>query len=170
MAKFEYRAQVRFIDVDQFGHVNNAVHFSYFENAREALYVSRRPDGMTLAELAGPGVFILVSNQRIEYAAPLAGGQEPVIVTTWVSRLGNSSFDFAYELLDAAVAVTYATAAVGMVMVSRESGRPVPAVTRLCGRPSRNGPARRCHSARRVREPERMRDDACRPIPENDYN
>jgi acyl-CoA thioester hydrolase len=34
----------------------------------------------------------VVAHQEIDYIAPLPGGVEPVIVETWIERIGTSSF------------------------------------------------------------------------------
>jgi acyl-CoA thioester hydrolase len=121
MGAFEYRLQTRFVDVDGFGHVNNAVFLSYLENAREALY---RRTGFV--DQVGDDKFILVSHQEIEYRAPLQFDGEPVLVEVWVGRIGRSSFDLSYRVSSSDGATVYALAVTGMVVTSRGTGRPVP--------------------------------------------
>jgi acyl-CoA thioester hydrolase len=121
MPVFDYRVQTRFSDADGFGHENNAVYFSYLENAREQLY---RETGFT-ARL-GPERFVLVSHQRIEYRNVLEFREAAVGVGVWVARLGRSSFDLAYRVFDPGAGTEYGLAVTGMVVVDRASGRPVP--------------------------------------------
>ncbi|QNO38320.1 acyl-CoA thioesterase [Protaetiibacter sp. SSC-01] len=121
MPVFDYRVQTRFSDADGFGHVNNAVYFSYLENAREQLYRETR-----FTELLGRDRFVLVSHQRIEYRNVLEFREDPVGVGVWVARLGRSSFDLAYRVFDPEGETEYGLAMTGMVVVDRATGRPVP--------------------------------------------
>lgn len=123
MPKIRYAMQTRFVDVDGFGHVNNAVFLSYLENAREHLYRE-----LGLAEKWGSEVFVLVAHQEIEYRRPLSFQGETIAVDVWVSRIGRSSFDLGYHVLPMSgdQGLAYAVANTGMVVADRETARGVP--------------------------------------------
>lgn len=90
--------QVRWSDVDLFGHVNNAAFLRYLDDARFTLFPRMGVDelGAMTASL------LVVVKHEIDYLAPVRFRQEPVVVEVWVPRLGRSSVDFAYEVLDGA--------------------------------------------------------------------
>jgi len=72
--------QVRFVDTDALGHINNAVYATYAELGRVEFVRSLAlpPGGFILARLA------------IDYRLQVRLGQR-VRVETWVERIGNSS-------------------------------------------------------------------------------
>ncbi len=124
--------QLRFSDIDSYGHVNNVTFLSYLETARVQLHSS--PSGQTtddggqlsVSDLAGAGNFTLVGRQEIEYLAPLLFRPEPVYVNVWVTEVGGSSFGLGYNVSEEDGSATYAVGETTMVLVNRESGRPVP--------------------------------------------
>ncbi|MFD1212715.1 acyl-CoA thioesterase [Arthrobacter sp. GCM10027362] len=121
--------QVRFGDIDAYGHVNNVTYFSYFEDARVQLHQlpadPADPSGPTLRDLFGCGNFMLVAGQEIEYRAPLVLRREPVCVNVWVAHLGGSSFRLGYTVAEPDESATYAVGASTMVLADRASGHPV---------------------------------------------
>ncbi len=88
--------QVRWSDVDLFGHVNNAAFLRYLDDARFTLFPRMGVDeaGAMTASL------LVVVKHEIDYVAPIRFRLAPVVVEVWVPRLGGSSVDFAYEVLD----------------------------------------------------------------------
>jgi acyl-CoA thioester hydrolase len=92
----EYRhrtvVQVRFRDIDAFGHVNNAVFFTYVELARiryllDVLQPSTGFDGMPL----------ILARVELDFRSPIAFGEE-VTVETRVERIGRSSFEMRHRM------------------------------------------------------------------------
>lgn len=88
--------QVRWSDVDLFAHVNNAAYLRYLDDARFALFPSM---GVDPAGRPTDSMLVVVKHE-IDYLAPLAFRPEPVSVEVWVPRIGRSSVDFAYEIVD----------------------------------------------------------------------
>ncbi len=125
--------QIRFGDIDSYGHVNNVQYLQYLEDARVQLF--HTPLGAAAApgtgpdesfdDLVGEDLFTLVGRHEIEYLAPLVFRPEPVFVNIWVTRLGGSSFEFGYTVGEQDDSVIYAQASSGVVLVSRLTGRPV---------------------------------------------
>jgi acyl-CoA thioester hydrolase len=113
--------QVRFSDVDRFGHVNNAVYLSYLELARLRIYQDESL-GQSVEQLAGEGAGIVIAYQEIAYRAPIGADVPTLDVAAWVSGVRRSSFDVAYSVRvgekECAIAST------SIVVVDVESGRP----------------------------------------------
>lgn len=88
--------QVRFSDVDVYGHVNNVEYFTYFQEARVA-YMAR------LSEEAGtsaaPGSVVLAQCD-VDYQVPVLFRPEPYDVRSRVAQVGRSSFVIENDLRD----------------------------------------------------------------------
>jgi len=107
---------VRWSDVDLFGHVNNAAYLRYLDDARFMLFPSMGVDetGALTASL------LVVVKHEIDYVAPLTFRPAPFAVEVWVPRIGRSSADFAYEIVDPAEPGTvYLRARSRMVQLDR---------------------------------------------------
>ena len=88
-----YPLQVRFSDVDVYGHVNNVKYFEYFQEAR-ICYLRQ------LLEQA-PGldyVPLVVAQIEVDYKVPILFRPEPYDAWTWVSQVGSSSFVLESEI------------------------------------------------------------------------
>ncbi len=93
------KLQVRYQDLDPYGHVNNAVHFAYFEAGRMA-YWKRLAEDLDFGPLeAGdlPGVRYVVAEATVRYKAPIYFG-EPLYVAASIRTIGDRSFTMDYEL------------------------------------------------------------------------
>ncbi len=88
--KHQTEIRVRFSDTDMNGHVNNAVYASYMEESRVEFFRDVCPDELLNVILAS-----LHINYRAQMRLP---HHQRVVVTTWISRIGNSSFDFFCEM------------------------------------------------------------------------
>lgn len=107
--------EVRFADLDAYGHVNNATYFTYLEIARTRLHRER-------FRVAGrQGLLFMVVRAECEYRQPIEFGDR-VVIDMGVERVGHSSFDLAYTLHDAA-GRTFATAKTVMVCFDPELGK-----------------------------------------------
>lgn len=87
---YSHRIEVRFRDCDSFGHVNNAVYFTFFEQARVMM-----GERLGLNQLLGRVSLILV-HASCDYKAQVVFGDE-LEVSVGVASLGRSSFT--YELV-----------------------------------------------------------------------
>jgi acyl-CoA thioester hydrolase len=99
--------ELRFSDLDAYGHVNSAVYFTYLETARVKLFSD------FFREVSTHGIFTLVARAACEFKIPITLYDE-VIVTLWLAKTGRSSFDLEYRLHDGNEK-TYATAHTTMV-------------------------------------------------------
>ena len=93
---YQHPIEIRYVDTDALGHVNNATYFSYFEAARAGYYeqVSGHPFG------TGPDAAtrtFVIAEARITYRLPALFG-EPLTCACRVSWAGRSSFGMDYRV------------------------------------------------------------------------
>ena len=93
MTVFSVEVPKRFKDLDPYDHVSNAVVVDYIMEARVRVY---REMGLTERSVIGQ----VVARQEINYRRPIHYGLEPLLVRTWVSHIGTSSFTMDFEVLD----------------------------------------------------------------------
>lgn len=94
--RFSTPIQVRYSDLDVQWHVNNARFLSFLEQARfEYLIQLGLFDGQSFHEIG-----MILADMHIAYLNPIDPGQK-IEVALRVSRLGNKSIHFAYEIRDA---------------------------------------------------------------------
>jgi acyl-CoA thioester hydrolase len=128
--------QLRWSDLDAYGHVNNASMLKILEEARVfAFWV----DG----DLADPGqaewstavidaspstrTKSVISRQEIEYVRSMPYIRQPIDVELWIGHLGGASLDVYYELKSPAGSdpqVTFVKASTTLVLVDAETERP----------------------------------------------
>ncbi|MBU2226020.1 MAG: acyl-CoA thioesterase [Gammaproteobacteria bacterium] len=82
--------QPRFNETDALGHINNTVVAAWFEGCRDPLFRLFTPD-------LNPAQWrLILAKFSVDFHAELFYG-EPVEIKTWVSRIGNSSFDVSQQ-------------------------------------------------------------------------
>jgi acyl-CoA thioester hydrolase len=106
----------RFSDLDPLGHVNNVVFHDYLQEARVALIGD-------LSLVSGSGLAQVVASQDIKFIRPLMHGREPVVIETWVTRIGGSSYSIAYRIVDENDVVVAEASSV-IACVDEATGRP----------------------------------------------
>ncbi|MDT3433371.1 thioesterase family protein [Haloarcula sp. 1CSR25-25] len=124
---FEYttEVEVRYADIDTYGHVNNATYATYFEEARIDYLDDVVDAGEALLSDSGSGVGIVIANLEADYRKPVRIS-DTVAVAVRVPRLGEKSFPFEYEVrTDEGVAATGETTVVTYDR-DTESSRPIP--------------------------------------------
>ena len=89
--KFSIDLPVQFRDIDVMGHVNNATYFQYMETARVEL--ARRFGQVSEGFRGG----FIVASARCEFKKPIRD-ERWITVSVWVSRIGDSSWDFDYSI------------------------------------------------------------------------
>lgn len=123
--KFETTVDVRYTDLDTYGHVNNAVYATFLEEARVD-YLTHVIGGEH-ADItgSGDGLGIVLATLELDFEASL-GPSDSVTVAVRVPRLGESSFPIEYEVReDGTTLATGETTVVVFDRGSRES-RPIP--------------------------------------------
>ena len=119
---FRHQLVVRFRDCDALGHVNNAVYFTYFEQARFHHWLSLGYDLRALS----PGVpgFIL-ARAECNFEAQATYGDELEVRLT-VAGLGRTSFTYDYELVKVETGERVASARSVQVCFDYGTQTPVP--------------------------------------------
>lgn len=92
---YEWDVDVRFSDVDSYQHVNNVKYFEYFQEARIAAF---RPMFKEAPDTGGLGV--VVARMVVDYKRAMVLRADPYLVHSWISRVGNSSYDVSAEAVD----------------------------------------------------------------------
>ena len=82
-AAAHYPVQVRFSDVDVYGHVNNVKYFEYLQEAR-VLTTARLWEGLD-------PISLVVAQTDVDYRVPILFRPEPYDAWSWVSRVGQRS-------------------------------------------------------------------------------
>src|SRR6187549_590836 len=91
--KHSMRPEIRFVDVDVFGHVNNAHYLTYFEQARVKYF-----DDIVGWKYDWSKKGIILARAEINFVVPVQFRDE-VLIRTRCSRLGNKSFDMEYRIV-----------------------------------------------------------------------
>jgi acyl-CoA thioester hydrolase len=117
------RVDVRFRDVDAFGHVNNSVFLSYLEQGRIRYLAERlgRPISLTAVE----ELPLILGRLEIDYRAPIFF-DETVDVATRVGWIGRTSFGMSHRLTAGDDAHLVAEAATVLVCYDYAAARSVP--------------------------------------------
>jgi acyl-CoA thioester hydrolase len=120
-----YSCRVRWSDVDTYGHVNNVKYFEYYQEARIA-FLSGLADGQP----GDTGRGVVVARIDVDYRRPILFRSEPFEIQTWVSRVGNSSYDLEAEIRDGDEVLSRAHAVVVAFDLDRQRSRPLTDVER----------------------------------------
>ncbi|MEW1639668.1 thioesterase family protein [Streptomyces sp. NPDC093801] len=124
MARHHYRCPLRWADMDAFGHVNNVVFLRYLEEARID-FMFRLAPGEGSESFTGGSV---VARHEIDYKLPLVHRHEPVLIESWVTRIGAASLTIRYEVKDEATEdapeTVYVRAETVVVPYNLAEGRP----------------------------------------------
>ena len=84
---------VRFRDIDSFGHVNNAVYFTYCEIARNAYWT----------RLFGPRHLrtesFIIARAELDYRSQ-TNEEDEIMVGIRIPSIGQSSFEFEYRIIE----------------------------------------------------------------------
>ncbi len=85
--------QLRFNDIDKFGHVNNAIFFTFFDLGKTEYfnYVCPHIDW----DIDG----IVVAHIEVDFLSQIFS-EDKIAVQTKVSRIGNKSFDLFQQIID----------------------------------------------------------------------
>jgi len=129
MSEFRVELDVRWGDVDSFGHVNNAVFLAYLEQCRSE-WMSSVPCHWQEGD-TGP----IVANVNINYRRPILWPAR-IAVTLKPDSPGRSSIKLESEIRsvpaeDGQQPVLYADATVTLVWIDKKSGESVPLPTSI---------------------------------------
>ncbi|WP_101842890.1 thioesterase family protein [Halobacillus sp. Marseille-P3879] len=119
--KHETVTNVRFCETDAAGHVNNTSYFIYLEEARGKFFQSILKDYQTF------GRFIIAST-HCDFVSQAYYNQE-LVISTWISKIGNKSFQFKHEIRvkDSDTLIAAAGAAIVYFNYNEQTSEPIPA-------------------------------------------
>lgn len=86
--KFKMKLDIRWSDMDEMRHVNNAVYLTYFEQAR--VYYFHEACQWNWKEIGA-----ILANAHVDYLRPVVF-PNPTYVYVRTSKLGNKSFEVSY--------------------------------------------------------------------------
>lgn len=78
--------QIRFNDVDRYGHVNNNAYFAFYDLGKEAYLTD-----VLRVDYRGRDVVPVIANINADFLLPIFYG-DPIVVETAVFRIGQHSF------------------------------------------------------------------------------
>ncbi len=84
---------IRFTDIDAFGHVNNALYLTYFEEARVKYFDDVLNWGYDWTKEG-----VIVARAELNFIIP-AHFKDEIFIYTKCSRLGTKSFDLSYQMV-----------------------------------------------------------------------
>lgn len=109
--------QVRFNDLDPYGHVNNTNYLDFMEYARSNSFGKMVENGLK------QGIWYIVSSIEIEYKKPILYG-ENVVITVWVSSAKGARFVIDYAIHNGEGKI-FAKAKSTHAAIDSKSGRPL---------------------------------------------
>ena len=112
--------QVRFRDTDAFGHVNNAVFFTYIELARIRYFLD-----VLQPEAPFERMPLILARVELDFRSPIMFGEE-VEVETQVDRIGRSSIAMSHRMTAGADRRLVGEAQSVLVTYDYEAARPMP--------------------------------------------
>ena len=95
--RFYHPIEVRYGDLDPQGHVNNAKHLTYFEQARVAYMIEL---GLFTRDQSFMEIGVILADVHITYLEPVYFGQK-IKVGVHAARLGNKSMTWQQNIVDA---------------------------------------------------------------------
>jgi acyl-CoA thioester hydrolase len=120
----EYRhrtsLQVRFRDIDAFGHVNNAVYFSFIELARIRYLLDVLQPDVPFDRLP-----LILARVELDFRSPIEFGED-VTVETRVDRIGHTSFGMSHRMTAGAEARLVGDVRTVLVTYDYAAARPIP--------------------------------------------
>jgi acyl-CoA thioester hydrolase len=108
---FYHPVEVRYGDLDPQGHVNNAKHLTYFEQARIAYMIVL---GLFTKDQSFMEIGVILADVHITYHEPVYFGQK-IKVGVHAAKLGNKSMTWEQNIIDAETGKVLAKGEVVMV-------------------------------------------------------
>ena len=95
--RFYHPIEVRYGDLDPQGHVNNAKHLTYFEQARIAYWIEL---GLFTKDQSFMEIGVILADIHLTYLEPIYYGQN-IKVGVHIAKLGNKSMTWQQNIVDA---------------------------------------------------------------------
>ena len=120
--RFYHPVEVRYGDLDPQGHVNNAKHLTYFEQARVAYMIEL---GLFTRDQSFMEIGVILADVHITYFEPVFFGQD-IRVGVHAAKLGNKSMTWEQTILDADSGKELAKGEVVMVAYDYNTSKTIP--------------------------------------------
>jgi acyl-CoA thioester hydrolase len=115
--KFKNEVEVRFADLDAYGHVNHAIYFTYLETARTNFFKNK------FLELYENGINFIITKVSCEYKAPIMLS-DTVFVEMEITNVRRTRFDVDYVLNNGEDKI-FAYAKTTLVTFDKNKNKPV---------------------------------------------
>lgn len=119
---FYHPMEVRYGDLDPQGHVNNAKHLTYFEQARIAYMIEL---GLFTKDQSFMEIGVILADVHITYHEPVYFGQN-IKVGVHVAKLGNKSMTWEQNIVDVESSKEIAKGEVVMVTYNYREAQTIP--------------------------------------------
>src|SRR5512138_972567 len=119
---FYYPIEVRYGDLDPQGHVNNAKHLTYFEQARVGYMIEL---GLFTRDQSFMKIGVIVADVHITYLAPIYFGQN-IKVGVHTAKLGTKSMKWEQNILDAETGAELSKGELVIVTYDYGTGETIP--------------------------------------------
>lgn len=120
--RFYHPVEVRYGDLDPQGHVNNAKHLTYFEQARIAYLMEL---GLFTKDQSFMEIGVILADVHITYLEPIYFGQN-IKVGVHIAKLGTKSMTWQQNIVDADTGEELAKAKVVMVTYDYRAEKTIP--------------------------------------------
>ena len=120
--RFYHPIEVRYGDLDPQGHVNNAKHLTYFEQARIAYWIQL---GLFTKDQSLMEIVVNQADLHLTYLEPIYYGQN-IKVGVHIAKLGNKSMTWLQNVVDADTGKELAKGEVIMVSYDYRAEKSIP--------------------------------------------
>lgn len=120
--RFYHPIEVRYGDLDPQGHVNNAKHLTYFEQARVAYMIALR---LFTKDQSFMEIGVILADVHITYFAPIYFGQD-IKVGVQAAKLGDKSMTWDQNIVDAGSGKELAKGEVVIVAYDYKRAKTIP--------------------------------------------
>ena len=120
--RFYHPIEVRYGDLDPQGHVNNAKHLTYFEQARVAYLIEL---GLFTKDQSFMDMRVIIADIHIAYFEPIHFGQH-IKVGVHAAKFGNKSMTWKQNVVDTDTGKELAKGEVIIVTYDYKEGRTIP--------------------------------------------
>ncbi len=120
--RFHHPIEVRYGDLDPQGHVNNAKHLTYFEQARVAYMIEL---GLFTKDQSFMEIGVILADVHITYFEPIYFGQN-IKVGVHAAKFGNKSMTWSQNIVDADTGKELAKGEVVIVTYDYKEGKTIP--------------------------------------------
>lgn len=119
---FYHPMEVRYGDLDPQGHVNNAKHLTYFEQARVAYMIEL---GLFTRDQSFMKIGVIVADVHLTYLAPVYFGQN-IKIGVRTAKIGNKSMTWEQNVMDAETGRELSKGELVIVTYDYETGKTIP--------------------------------------------